>query len=92
MGFFPVDDEALNYLRQTGRPEKCSASAAYCKAQDSSTNSTQTRCSVTHWSWICQLWNQLAGPKRPQDRVNLSTMQSTWQETLRKPPREASNS
>ena len=27
----------------------------------------------------------LAGPKRPQDRVNLSTMQSTWQETLRKP-------
>ncbi|MEC7219532.1 MAG: aconitate hydratase AcnA, partial [SAR324 cluster bacterium] len=88
MGFFPVDDEALNYLRQTGRPaEVVQRVAAYCKAQGLfRTNSTpDPMFSDTLELDLSSVEPALAGPKRPQDRVNLSTMQSTWQETLRKP-------
>ncbi|MGA0404514.1 MAG: aconitate hydratase AcnA, partial [bacterium] len=88
MGFFPVDDEALNYLRQTGRPaEVVQRVEAYCKAQGLfRTNSTpDPMFSDTLELDLSTVEPALAGPKRPQDRVNLSTMQSTWQETLRKP-------
>jgi aconitate hydratase len=88
MGFFPVDDEALNYLRQTGRPtEVVQRVEAYCKAQGLfRTNSTPDPLfSDTLELDLSTVEPALAGPKRPQDRVNLSTMQSTWQETLRKP-------
>ncbi|MEC8360507.1 MAG: aconitase family protein, partial [SAR324 cluster bacterium] len=87
MGFFPVDDEALNYLRQTGRPnEVVQRVEAYCKAQGLfRTNSTpDPMFSDTLELDLSTVEPALAGPKRPQDRVNLSTMQSTWQETLRK--------
>ena len=88
MGFFPVDDEALNYLRQTGRPnEVVQRVETYCKAQGLfRTNSTPDPLfSDTLELDLSTVEPALAGPKRPQDRVNLSTMQSTWQETLRKP-------
>ncbi|MGA1646013.1 MAG: aconitate hydratase AcnA, partial [bacterium] len=88
MGFFPVDDEALNYLRQTGRPaEVVQRVEAYCKAQGLfRTNGTpDPMFSDTLELDLSTVEPALAGPKRPQDRVNLSTMQSTWQETLRKP-------
>ena len=88
MGFFPVDDEALNYLHQTGRStEVVQRVEAYCKAQGLfRTNGTPDPI----FSDILELdlstvEPALAGPKRPQDRVNLTTMQSTWQETLRNP-------
>ncbi len=96
MGFFPVDDEALNYLRQTGRPtEVVQRVEAYCKAQGLfRTNSTPDPLfSDTLELDLSTVEPALAGPKRPQDRVNLSTMQSTWQETLRnRSSREALNS
>jgi aconitate hydratase len=88
MGFFPVDDEALNYLRQTGRPtELVNRVEAYCKVQGLfRTNRTlDPMFSDTLELDLTTVEPALAGPKRPQDRVNLSTMKSTWQETLRKP-------
>ena len=88
MGFFPVDDEALNYLHQTGRStEVVQRVEAYCKAQGLfRTNSTPDPIfSDTLELDLSTVEPALAGPKRPQDRVNLTTMQSTWQETLRNP-------
>ena len=88
MGFFPVDDEALNYLRQTGRPaEVIQRVEAYCKSQGLfRTNGTpDPMFSDTLELDLSTVEPALAGPKRPQDRVNLSTMQAAWQETLRKP-------
>ncbi|MFZ9068626.1 MAG: aconitate hydratase AcnA, partial [bacterium] len=88
MGFFPVDEEALNYLRQTGRPaEVVQRVEAYCKAQGlfRTSSTPDPMFSDTLELDLSTVEPALAGPKRPQDRVNLSTMQSTWQETLRKP-------
>ena len=72
MGFFPVDDETLDYLRQTGRDEtQIELVERYCKAQGLfRTDDTPTPSSPTRWSWTSPPWSPvLAGPKRPQDRV-----------------------
>ncbi len=88
MGFFPVDEEALNYLRRTGRDESVVALVeAYSKAQglfrtDDSpelifTDSLELDLSTVEPS--------LAGPQRPQDRVLLRDMKPTFQEALKAP-------
>ncbi len=91
MGFFPVDAEALNYLRQTGRPEEVVQRVeAYCKAQGlfRTDDTPDPMFSDTLALDLATVEPALAGPKRPQDRVNLSAMQPTWQATLRKPIKE----
>lgn len=88
VGFFPVDEEALRYLAQTGREEAhIDLVRAYCKAQGlfrtDETPDPFFRDTI-HLD-LNDVKPSLAGPKRPQDRVELSKMKQVWQDTLVKP-------
>ncbi|GAA5504154.1 aconitate hydratase A [Deinococcus xinjiangensis] len=88
IGFFPVDDEALRYLRRTGRLEtEIELVEAYYKAQgmfrtDETPDPIFTDTIELDLGTIVP---SLAGPKRPQDRVNLSDMHTVFDEALKAP-------
>ena len=85
MGFFPVDQVTLDYLRFTGREEKTVALVeAYCKANGLFWDKSAKEPEFTD---VLELdlgtvQPSLAGPKRPQDRVLLSGVKSAWQKDL----------
>jgi aconitate hydratase len=85
MGFFPVDQETLNYLRLTGRSEEqITLVEAYCKAQGLfwTAEAPTPRFTSTLTLQLEDVVTSLAGPKRPQDRVALTDMQTTWRKEL----------
>ncbi|GAB2701709.1 aconitate hydratase AcnA [Paenibacillus thermoaerophilus] len=88
IGFFPVDAETLNYLRLTGRSEEQIALVeAYYKAQglfrtDSTPDPVFTDVIELDLSTIVP---SLAGPKRPQDRVELTAMKESFNTAIRTP-------
>ncbi|MEX2535372.1 MAG: aconitate hydratase AcnA [Trueperaceae bacterium] len=88
MGFFPVDEETLRYLRQTGRlPDEVEAVERYTKAQGLF-RTDETPDPVFQETLELDLSTvrpSLAGPKRPQDRILLTDMKRTFEEDLRKP-------
>ncbi len=91
MGFVPVDDETLNYLRGTGRPEALvQRIERYSKAQGlfRRNDTPDPIFTDTLELDLSTVEPALAGPKRPQDRVNLSQMQPKWQKTLRASTKE----
>ncbi|MDA0815387.1 MAG: aconitate hydratase AcnA [Chloroflexi bacterium] len=75
VGFFPVDDETLNYMRFTGRPDEVvERTEAYCKAQnlfrtDATPDPVYSEVVELDMSTIVP---SIAGPKRPQDRISLT--------------------
>lgn len=84
-GFFPVDDETLNYLRLTGRSEeRVKRVETYFKEQGLfRTKETPD----PHFSDSLELdlgtvEPSLAGPKRPQDRVSLKEARRSFREAL----------
>ncbi|MEW4490427.1 aconitate hydratase AcnA [Thalassoglobus sp. JC818] len=85
MGFFPVDDETLRYMQRTGRSDdQVELVEKYYKAQgmfrtDASPNPEFT---TTLSLDMGTIEPSLAGPKRPQDRILLSGMQSQWEQDL----------
>ena len=84
MGFFPVDDMTLKYLRLTARDENLVQTVEqYCKLQglwrDDAHDITYTDVLELDMSTVEPA---LAGPKRPQDRIDLSAMQSQWRSDL----------
>lgn len=82
MGFFPVDDEAVNYLRVSGRSEEQIALIeAYLKEQGlfRTKNSPDPVFSDTLELDLGTVKPCLAGPKRPQDRVALSDVKANFQ-------------
>ena len=75
VGFFPVDDETLNYLRFTNRPEEVIARVeAYSKEQGlfRTDDTPDPIFSETLELDLSTIEPSLAGPKRPQDRIALS--------------------
>jgi aconitate hydratase len=83
--FFPVDDETLNYMRLTGRSEEEVALVeAYCKAQGLfRTAETPTpKFTSTLRLDISTVGPSLSGPKRPQDRIALEEIKTSFQESL----------
>ncbi|MGE3076448.1 MAG: aconitate hydratase AcnA [Dehalococcoidia bacterium] len=85
MGFFPVDDETLNYLRFTGRDEdSVQLVEAYTKAQGIfRTDATPDPVfSDTLELDLGEVEPAMAGPKRPQDRVPLKSSKSMWEQML----------
>jgi len=88
IGFFPVDQETLNYLRLTGRDEQQIALVeAYYKAQgmfrtDDTPDPVFTDVIELDLGSVVP---SLAGPKRPQDRVELTDMKKSWNEIIRTP-------
>src|SRR5215470_3279835 len=85
IGFFPIDDETLNYLRLSGRDlEHVNLVEAYTKAQGLfRTESTpEPEFSDTLALDLGTVEPSLAGPKRPQDRVPLRTTKAAWRSAL----------
>ena len=90
-GIFPIDAEALNYLRLSGRDEKQIALVeAYAKAQNlwHDANTPHAEFSSTLELNLADVKPSLAGPKRPQDRVLLEKVAANYAENL-KPMAEA---
>ncbi|MFP2931130.1 aconitate hydratase AcnA [Pyxidicoccus sp. 3LG] len=85
IGFFPVDEESLNYLRFTGRPDEVVAlTEAYAREQGLwRTDGMQDPVfSDTLELDLATVVPSLAGPKRPQDRVPLKDMKSGYEKSL----------
>ena len=86
IGFFPVDDRTLDYLRLTGRDEKLVQTVE----QYSKTNgfwrdpSHKIRYSSELQLDLGDVVPALAGPRRPQDRILLSDMKRQWHSDLQK--------
>ena len=88
VGFFPVDDETLNYMRKTGRPEALvNLVEQYCKAQGLFHTAGMPDPDFTDMMELdlSTVLPSLAGPKRPQDRIILSDMKRKYRETLLAP-------
>ncbi|MBW6395467.1 MAG: aconitate hydratase AcnA [Thermus sp.] len=92
MGFFPVDEETLNYLRLTGRPEELIALVeAYTKANGLfRTPEAEERVRYSEYLELdlSTVEPSLAGPKRPQDRVALKEVKQSFLAHLTKPVKE----
>jgi len=88
VGFFPVDDEALRYLRRTGRLEdEIELVEQYYRAQGMfrDENTPEPTFTSTIELELSTVVPSLAGPKRPQDRVALSDMKKVYHEALSAP-------
>jgi aconitate hydratase len=88
MGFFPVDEETLRYLRMTGRGEEVlDLVERYCKEQGlfQSENTPEPAYSEVLELDLGTIETSLAGPKRPQDRIPLSGMKSAFRSVLLAP-------
>src|SRR5216683_4004978 len=87
VGFFPVDDQTLAYLRLTGRNEsQVKLIEAYCKAQGlfNSPTAPEPKFSETLELDLGSVVPSLAGPRRPQDRVALTSAKSDFRRELGK--------
>ncbi|MCH1443397.1 MAG: aconitate hydratase AcnA, partial [Candidatus Poseidoniaceae archaeon] len=84
-GFFPVDERTMEYLRLTGRDEEAVQGVeSFAKAQGLWYNSADAEKSYTAVLELdlSTVEPALAGPKRPQDRVDLKNMKSHFVHTL----------
>ncbi len=88
MGFFPIDGETLTYLRRTGRTQdEIDLVERYCKEQglfrlDGASDLEYTKILTLDLSSVEP---SIAGPKRPQDRVPLKTVQTSFKKALTAP-------
>ena len=88
MGFFPVDDATIEYFKGTGRSdEEVAALQSYFKAQElygiprkgDIDYSRELELDLTTVS------PSLAGPRRPQDRIEMGDIKSRFTELFAKP-------
>lgn len=88
MGFFPVDEETLTFLRSTGRSEEQVALVkAYFQEQGlfRTDDTPDPEFSETLELDLGSVVPTLAGPKRPQDRIELTAMKDAFNDALRTP-------
>src|SRR5437667_3666045 len=86
IGFFPVDEETLAYLRLTGRdPAQIALVKAYTQAQGlfRTAEMSEPAFSDTLELDLGSVEPSLAGPRRPQDRVPLRGAKAAWREALK---------
>ena len=84
-GFFPVDDETLRYLRFTGRDESVVRLVEeYYKAQGlfRTDDSPEPMFTDTLELNLGDVQPAIAGPRRPQDRIDLSDAKTAWEAAL----------
>lgn len=86
-GFFPVDSEVINYLRLSGRSEeKLLLCELYCKDQklwyDENITHDQIKYDEKLVIDLTEIKISLAGPKRPQDRLELESTVNNFKENL----------
>lgn len=91
IGYFPVDDETLRYLKMTARPkETIEIVERYCKEQrlfrtDDSPDPEYTESLEID---LNSIESSLAGPKRPQDRVSIGDLKRSFTSALAAPSKE----
>jgi aconitate hydratase len=91
MGFFPVDDATIEYFEGTGRTkDEIAAFAAYFKAQGlygvpKAGDIDYTRVVELN---LTSVTPSLAGPKRPQDRIEIGNVKNNFTELFSKPTTE----
>jgi len=81
--FFPIDDVTLAYLRLTGRDEEqIELIEGYCREQSlfRTSGEANPRYTDTLQLELGNVVSSLAGPKRPQDRIDLAESRQRWQE------------
>src|SRR6266550_4372180 len=91
IGYFPVDQESVNYLRATGRTdEQCAAFENYFRTQQmfGMPRKGEIDYSVDLELDLGQVQPGVAGPKRPQDRINLPELGRTFRSLLQKPVKD----
>ncbi len=91
MGFFPIDNQSLEYLRRTGRTEaEVQLVERYMKEQQlfRTDDGPTPKFTKTLKLDLGTIEPSLAGPKRPQDRVALGAMKETFRKALRAPVAE----
>ncbi|MBE2204210.1 MAG: aconitate hydratase AcnA [Chthoniobacterales bacterium] len=91
MGFFPVDSESVNYLAATGRTdEQCRTFENYYRAQNlfGMPRKGEITYSVDIDLDLASVQPGVAGPKRPQDRIDLPDLKNTFANLLTKPVSE----
>jgi aconitate hydratase len=86
-GIFPIDDETLRYLSDTGRDkDRVALVASYAKAQG--LYHTKSKADPVFTDMLSldlsTVEPSLAGPKRPQDRVPLSNVKAGFTESMDK--------
>ncbi|MFN4218466.1 MAG: aconitate hydratase AcnA [Candidatus Bipolaricaulia bacterium] len=91
-GFFPVDDETLRYLQQTGRsPELIDLVERYCKEQGlfRTDKTPEPAFTDTLELRLEDVEPSVAGPKRPQDRIRLWDVKREFRKALTALPHPA---
>ena len=91
MGFFPVDDVTIEYFKSTGRTkEEIDAFAAYFKAQNlfGIPRKGEIDYSKTVEFDLGSVRPSVAGPKRPQDRIEIGNVKKKVTELFSKPAAE----
>ncbi|MBM4185079.1 MAG: aconitate hydratase AcnA [Gemmatimonadetes bacterium] len=85
IGFFPVDEQALKYLRGTGRPaglvervERISRALGLFRTDDTPDPEYTSKLELD----LSTVEPSLAGPRRPQDRVRLADMRKSFDKEL----------
>src|SRR5690606_25894965 len=84
IGFFPVDEKTLEYLRLTARDERLIQTVEMYYKEQGMWREPDRK---IHYCSVLELApgtveSSLAGPRRPQDRVSLSRMQEAWRRDL----------
>ncbi|ARK45137.1 aconitate hydratase AcnA [Burkholderia pseudomallei] len=91
MGFFPVDEKTIDYFKGTGRTKaEIAAFENYFKAQElfgipKAGEIDYTKTLTLDLSTVAP---SLAGPKRPQDRIEIGNVKSTFTDLFSKPVAE----
>jgi aconitate hydratase len=83
MGFFPIDEQTIRYLRETGRSEEqCALVEAYCKAQGlwAGSGAAEPLFNDTLELDLSAVFPALAGPSRPHQQLTLSGLKQTFRE------------
>ncbi|MSU58667.1 MAG: aconitate hydratase AcnA [Pedosphaera sp.] len=92
MGFFPIDAECVNYLRATGRSEEhCKLYENYFKAQGlwGIPQKGQIEYSQVVELDLASVVPSVAGPKRPQDRIELPKLKESFIGAFSRPVAES---
>ncbi|MDQ6626558.1 MAG: aconitate hydratase [Verrucomicrobiota bacterium] len=91
MGFFPVDGESVAYLRATGRTDdQCAAFENYFRAQKlfGMPRKGEIDYSIDLDLNLADVQPSVAGPKRPQDRINLPELGDKFRSLFTMPASE----
>jgi aconitate hydratase len=85
MGFFPIDDETIRYMKLTGRDDKLTDLVEkYAKAQNLflTKDAPTPEFSSTLELDMSQVVPSIAGPKRPQDRIELKNAKAAYRTAM----------